>query len=76
MNTGSWTFRQAQVTRLEAGVFTVRDRISGIEYGRQLYNTVLAGELDDLHFERWWRNQYLGWLRFRKGELRRRRERA
>lgn len=76
VNTGSWTFRQAQVTRLEGGEFTVRDRITGVEYGRQLYAAVLAGELDDLHFERWWRNQYLGWLRFRKGELRRRQGRA
>lgn len=76
VNTGSWTFRQAQVTRLVDGAFTVRDRITGHEYGKELYVPVLAGELEELHFERWWRNEYLGWLRFRKGELKRRRGRA
>lgn len=73
VNTGSWTFRQAQVTRLVDGVFTVKDRISGVEYGRELYHTVLEGGLQDLRFERWWRNEYLGWLRFRQGELKKER---
>ncbi len=69
VNTGSWTFRQAQVTRLVDGEFTVKDRITGREYGSDLYRTALSGELQHLQFERWWRNEYLGWLRFRKGEL-------
>lgn len=73
VNTGSWTFRQTQVTRLVDGVFTVRDRLTGMVYGDERYRSVLAGDLQDLHFERWWRNEYLGWLRFRKGELKRRR---
>ncbi len=73
VNTGSWTFTQTQVTRLVDGMLTVRDQVTGRVYGDELYGPVLAGELEDLHFERWWRNEYLGWLRFRKGELKRRR---
>lgn len=72
VNTGSWTFRQAQVTRIADGRVEVRDRGTGRVYDDTLYRTVLSGALAGLTFERWWRNQYLGLLRFRKGELRRR----
>lgn len=72
VNTGSWTFGQAQVTRIHRGEVEVRDRRSGRTYTDALYRPVLSGALKGLTFERWWRNQYLGYLRFRKGELRRR----
>lgn len=76
VNTGSWTFAQAQVTRLVDGAFEVKDRVTGHEYRGELYRAVLGGELKELHFERWWRNQYLGWLRFRKGEMKLKRDKA
>ncbi len=76
VNTGSWTFQQAQVTRIENGEFQVQDRLSKRVYTDALYHTVLSGDLHGLNFERWWRNQYLGWLRFRKGELHRRKSAA
>jgi UDP-2,3-diacylglucosamine pyrophosphatase LpxH len=71
VNCGSWTFGWAQYARLEDGQFTVRDWLSGREYHDELYRPLLDGDLDHLTFERWWRNQYLGWFRFRSGELRR-----
>lgn len=72
VNTGSWTFHWAQAVRLADGVFTCRDRITGQEYRDELYRPLLQGDLDHVDFDRWWRNQYLGWFRFRSGELRRR----
>jgi UDP-2,3-diacylglucosamine pyrophosphatase LpxH len=71
VNSGSWTFGWAQYIVLEDGKAVVRDWLSGREYGDELYQAVLSGEIEHLTFERWWRNQYLGWLRFRSGEVRR-----
>lgn len=73
VNTGSWTFGWAQYAVLEDGVFTVRDWLSGREYHEELYRPLLDGDLDHLDMDRWWRNQYLGWFRYRTAELRRRR---
>jgi UDP-2,3-diacylglucosamine pyrophosphatase LpxH len=72
VNCGSWTFGWAQYARYADGDFTVRDWLTGREYRDDLYRPLLDGELDHLDFARWWRNQYLGWFRFRSGELRRR----
>ncbi|MES2639173.1 MAG: UDP-2,3-diacylglucosamine diphosphatase [Myxococcota bacterium] len=71
VNCGSWTFGWAQYAVLEGGTAKVRDWLSGREYGDELYRPLLDGDLDKLTFERWWRNQYLGWFRYRSGELRR-----
>lgn len=72
INTGSWTFHWAQATRYADGAFTVRDRVTGRTYGDELYRPLMSGELDHVTFDRWWRNQYLGWFRFRTAELRQR----
>jgi hypothetical protein len=71
VNCGSWTFGWAQYAVLDNGVATVRDWLSGRVYGDELYRPLLDGDLDRLTFDRWWRNQYLGWFRYRSGELRR-----
>jgi UDP-2,3-diacylglucosamine pyrophosphatase LpxH len=71
VNTGSWTFGWAQLTRWEAGTFVVEDLPTNRLYTDELYRSWLDGELDHLDFDKWWRNQYLGWFRFRGGELRR-----
>jgi UDP-2,3-diacylglucosamine pyrophosphatase LpxH len=70
VNTGSWTFGWAQATRYADGTFQVRDLLSGREYHDELYRRLLDGEIDHVDFDRWWRNQYLGWFRFRSGETR------
>ncbi len=73
VNTGSWTFGWAALTTLEGGRARVRDVITGREHEDRLYRRLLDGELDALTFQRWWRNEYLGYFRFRSAELRRRR---
>lgn len=72
VNTGSWTFQWSQVVTLQEGVYRCVDRASGREYHDELYRRLLDGELDGLTFDRWWRNQYLGWFRYRTAEARRR----
>lgn len=71
LNCGSWTFGWAQYAIVDGATRAVRDWISGREYGDELYRPLLDGDLDTITFDRWWRNQYLGWFRFRSGELRR-----
>lgn len=71
VNTGSWTYAWAQYAHWDGHDFRVRDWLSGREYQDELYRLTLDGELDHLDLDRWWRNQYLGWFRFRTGELRR-----
>ncbi len=71
VNTGSWTFGHAQYAVFDGSRFSVRDWITGREYGGELYQAALARELVDIDMDRWWRNQYLGWFRFRSAELRR-----
>lgn len=72
VNTGSWTFQWAQVVEWRDGAFTCRDRGTGREYGDELYRRLLDGELEHLDWDRWWENQYLGWLRYRSAERKRR----
>lgn len=76
VNTGSWTFGWSQYAKWDGADFVVRDWLSGREYRDALYRPLVDGDLDRLTFARWWRNQYLGWFRFRSGELRNRRRAA
>jgi UDP-2,3-diacylglucosamine pyrophosphatase LpxH len=70
VNTGSWTFGWAQYAHWDGKDFAVKDWLSGRTYGDELYRPLVDGDLDHVTFPRWWRNQYLGWFRFRSGELR------
>jgi hypothetical protein len=45
--------------------------MSGRAYGDELYRPALTGALDEKDFWQWWRENYMGWLRFREGEERR-----
>ena len=76
VNCGSWTFGWSQYAVVDAADVRVRDWLTGREYGDELYRPLLDGDLDNLTFDRWWRNQYLGWFRYRSGELRRARLRG
>jgi UDP-2,3-diacylglucosamine pyrophosphatase LpxH len=71
VNTGSWTYAWSQYAYFDGDRFLVRDWISGREYGDELYRPALDGVLDHLTLDRWWKNQYLGWFRYRSAELRR-----
>lgn len=59
------------MTHFDGSTFEVRDLQTGRVYGDELYRRALDGDLDHLDVARWWHSQYLGWLRFRSGELRR-----
>jgi hypothetical protein len=71
VNTGSWTYGHGQYARFDGEEFVVKDWMTGREYASELYATALSGELVDIDMDRWWKNQYLGWFRFRSAELRR-----
>ena len=71
VNTGSWTYAHSQYAFFDGDQFMVRDWLTGREYTDELYRSALAGEIAELDMDRWWRNQYLGWFRFRSAELRR-----
>lgn len=71
VNTGSWTFGSSQYAVWDGSDFAVRDWVSGQEYDDALYQPVLSGMLDEKDYWQWWRENYMGWLRFREGEERR-----
>lgn len=67
-NTGSWTFRSATVLRIEGELVQLRDWISGREWSDELYQPLLRGDFDNLTFDDWWEQNYMGWLRYRVAE--------
>lgn len=71
VNLGSWTFSSSQYAVWDGHDLELRDWITGRVYGDELYRPVLTGALDEKDFWQWWRENYMGWLRFREGEERR-----
>lgn len=67
-NTGSWTFGAAQYLFWDGARFECRDWISGRVYGDELYRPILEGVIAERDYWCWWRENYMGWLRFREGE--------
>ncbi|HJN73640.1 MAG TPA: hypothetical protein QGF58_06865 [Myxococcota bacterium] len=68
VNTGSWTFASATVLRIEGEELHLSDFISGRVYGDDNYRALVAREFEGFDFEDWWRDNYMGWLRYRVGE--------
>lgn len=71
VNLGSWTFASSQYGFWDGERMELRDWITGRQYGDELYRSVLTGALDEKDFWQWWRENYMGWFRFREGEERR-----
>ncbi|MCP4804711.1 MAG: hypothetical protein GY913_00895 [Proteobacteria bacterium] len=67
-NTGSWTFASSSVLRIEGRELELRDWLSGRRITDGLYEPLIARRFDHMSFEEWWRDNYLGWLRYRVGE--------
>ncbi len=67
-NTGSWTFRSSTYVVWDGRTVTCRDWISGREFGEELFEPMLSGWIYERTFFDWWRENYLGWFRFREGE--------
>lgn len=71
VNTGSWTFASSHYVIWDGEDFSCHDWITGREFTDQLYKPLLDGTIDEKDFWQWWRENYMGWLRFREGEERR-----
>lgn len=70
-NTGSWTFNSAQYAYWDGRAVTVRDWISGRSYDDRAYRPLLDRRFRHMNYLDWWRENYLGWFRFRCGVERR-----
>ncbi len=62
-NTGSWTFASSQYLECY-------DWITGRRFEDELYKPLLDGSIYERDFFQWWRENYMGWLRYREGEER------
>ena len=71
-NSGSWTFGSSQYLLLQDGKLESKDWISGKEYGDRLYQPLLSDAYEGMTFDSWWEQNYMGLLRYRAGEDRRR----
>ena len=70
VNTGSWTFSSSHYVVWEDGAFACRDWITGTEFTSRFYEPLLDGIVYEKDFWQWWRENYMGLLRFREGEER------
>ena len=68
VNTGSWTFSAAQYALWDGQHFTVQDWITGRTYDDRMYRPLYDRRFHHMDFLAWWRENYMGWLRFRSGE--------
>ncbi len=76
VNTGSWTFASSHYVVWDGQDFLVRDWMTGRTIGQELYEPMLDGSLYEKDFWQWWRENYMGLLRFREGEERKSRMRG
>jgi len=70
VNTGSWTFGSSQYAHWDGEGFSVADWISGRQYQDELYRPIMNGSIDEKDYWQWWRENYMGFFRFREGEER------
>jgi UDP-2,3-diacylglucosamine hydrolase len=68
VNTGSWTFGSAQYALWQDGDITVQDWRSGKVYTDQHYLSLVDRRHQHVDYLVWWRENYLGWLRYRVAE--------
>ena len=70
VNTGSWTFASSHFVIWDSGTWSCGDWITGRQIGAEFYEPLIDGHLYDKDFWQWWRENYMGLLRFREGEER------
>jgi UDP-2,3-diacylglucosamine pyrophosphatase LpxH len=68
VNTGSWTFGSAQYAVWQDNAFTVHDWLKKRTYLDELYKPLMDGRYRHIDFLGWWRENYMGWLRYRVAE--------
>jgi UDP-2,3-diacylglucosamine pyrophosphatase LpxH len=71
INTGSWTFSSSHYVVWKDREISCRDWITGREFGSEFYQPLIDGVVYHKDFWQWWREHYMGFLRFRDGEERR-----
>jgi len=67
-NTGSWTFGSTQYAKWDGNALTVHDWRKNKTYGDRLYRPLMDRRWRHIDIISWWRENYMGWLRFRVGE--------
>ena len=67
VNTGSWSFGNSQYGVLTGGGFELYDWMTGRRILDENYRAIFEGRADRGYLD-WYRDQYLGYLRFRCGE--------
>jgi UDP-2,3-diacylglucosamine pyrophosphatase LpxH len=70
INTGSWTFASSHYALWQNDRFSVQDWLTGREFTDHFYRPIISGAIDEKDFWQWWRENYMGFLRFREGEER------
>ncbi len=70
VNTGSWTFASSHYAMWDGERFSCHDWITGRAIRDEYYEPLLDGTIDEKDFWQWWRENYMGFLRFREGEER------
>ncbi len=70
INTGSWTFASSHYAVWDGSDFRSSDWITGRNFSDEMYRPLLNGSIDEKDFWAWWRENYMGFLRFREGEER------
>jgi len=68
VNTGSWTFKSTQYAFWDGEALSVHDWRAKRTYDDRLYRPLMDREYKHMDFMAWWRENYMGWLRFRVGE--------
>ena len=67
VNTGSWSFGNSQYGIWDGQTIVLREWISGRRLKDENYRQVFTGQTER-SYEDWFKDQYLGYLRFRCGE--------
>lgn len=70
VNTGSWTFASSHYVVFDGQDWVCRDWITGRRFSTELYEPLLEGTIYEKDFWQWWRENYMGFFRFREGEER------
>lgn len=77
VNTGSWTFSSSHYVVWDGkGGWTCKDWITGKSFTTEFYRLLIDGLIYQKDFWQWWRENYMGMLRFREGEERKSRLRG
>lgn len=70
LNTGSWTFASSHYLVWDGQDWICRDWITGRSFEAEFYEPLLEGTIYEKDFWQWWRENYMGFFRFREGEER------